>query len=134
MSPVQVVLMFAAIATAVVEKFFKPIRSFVMDRWPASNVGVLLDFTTPYVAWVISGALVYYGKVNLVPADILSPTLGVLVTAVASGFGANAIHDLLTIPQTLARELVVYREAGYALDDEEFGPSMECCSGEDCTP
>ena len=134
MSPVQVVLMFAAIATAVVDKFFKPIRAFIMDKWPESAAGSLLDFATPYVAWVISGALVYYGKVNLVPADILSPTLGILVTAVVSGFGANAIHDLLSIPQTFARELAVYREAGYVLDDEEFDPPMACCSGEDCAP
>jgi len=130
MSPIQAVLVFAAIATAVVEKFFKPIRSFVLERFPTSAFGPLLDFLTPYVAWAISGSLVYYSGVNLFP-DLLSPAIGNLVTAVASGFGANSIHDILSIPQTFAREMAVYREAGYSLDAEEFSPCLvatdNCC-------
>jgi len=131
MEPLQVVLMFSAISTAIVDKFFKPIRAYAMSK--SETAGVVFDFATPYVAWVISGALVYYGQVNLIPAGILSPALGVLVTAVVSGFGSNAIHDLLSIPQTFARELAVYREAGYELDEEKYRDCLEssaCCSGE----
>jgi hypothetical protein len=47
-----------------------------------------------YVAWVISGVLVFLAGVNLFEALIPNALIGKILTAIVAGGGANLLHDL----------------------------------------
>jgi uncharacterized membrane protein HdeD (DUF308 family) len=51
-------------------------------------------FWLMYVAWVISGVLVFLAGVNLFEAFIPNELIGKILTSVVAGGGANLLYDL----------------------------------------
>jgi len=51
-------------------------------------------FPLLYIAWVISGVLVFLAGINLFSAFIPSEIVGKILTAIVAGGGANLLHDL----------------------------------------
>lgn len=51
-------------------------------------------FWVMYIAWIVSGILVAFTKVNLFAAVIPNEAIGMVLTAVVAGGGANLLHDL----------------------------------------
>jgi hypothetical protein len=51
-------------------------------------------FWLMYVAWILSGVLVFLADVNLFEAFIPNELIGKILTAVTAGGGANLLHDL----------------------------------------
>ena len=47
-----------------------------------------------YVAWGISGLLVWFAQVNLFELFIPNQLIGLILTSVVAGGGANLLHDL----------------------------------------
>jgi len=124
-SPVAIVAFFSAISKGITELAYKPIRGLIERFWPESPGAYIADQLTPYVAWLISGVLVWYSKVNLFEGFM--PTgPGILFTALASGLGANLISDAFDWPKTLAREIAIYK---YALGDAKEEEIADSCCG-----
>lgn len=51
-------------------------------------------FWLMYLAWVASGVLVWFTGVNLFAEYIPTPMIGLILTAIVAGGGANMLHDL----------------------------------------
>lgn len=51
-------------------------------------------FWIMYIAWAVSGVLVAFTRLNLFAAFIPSEVVGMVLTAVVAGGGANLLHDL----------------------------------------
>lgn len=51
-------------------------------------------FWLMYVAWALAGVLVAFTQLNLFVAFIPNPIIGMILTAVVAGGGANLLHDL----------------------------------------
>lgn len=51
-------------------------------------------FWIMYVAWVVSGIFVTFTQVNLFTVFIPNPVIGMVLTAIVAGGGANLLHDL----------------------------------------
>lgn len=51
-------------------------------------------FWLMYVAWIISGVLVWLAQLNLFADFIPNPLIGHILTAVVAGGGSNLLHDL----------------------------------------
>lgn len=51
-------------------------------------------FWIMYIAWGISGLLVWFSQVNLFELFIPNQLIGLILTAVVAGGGANLLHDL----------------------------------------
>jgi len=118
LSPLAIVGLFAAIAKALTEHAYKPIRSVVQEVKPDSAAAVIADKLTPYIAWVISALLVWFSQVNLFEG--IMPTVpGIIFTAIASGLGANLLADTFDWPKTLARELTMYNVAAQEVLEAE---------------
>lgn len=116
------VALFAGIAAAFTDQLFKPLRDFLLWRFPDAGLVTAIDFFTPYVSWVISGLLVWFSNINLFP-DFFAPVVGIVVTALVSGFGANKLNDLFDWPKTLALEMSVN---ALAREDFEVEDKCEC--------
>lgn len=54
----------------------------------------LEKFWLTYIAWVVSGLLVWLTGINLFAAYIPYDIVGKILTAVVAGGGANILHDL----------------------------------------
>jgi hypothetical protein len=48
-----------------------------------------------YVAWVLSGVLVFLANVNLFAGIIPNEIVGKVLTAIVAGGGSNLLHDLV---------------------------------------
>ena len=79
----QVIALFSAIASRVVELLFKPI--FDKLNWD--------KFWLAYIAVLVGAALAYYTGRDAFPA--LLPPMGRVLTAVLGGVGPGLIYDLL---------------------------------------
>lgn len=55
-------------------------------------------FYLMYVGWAMGGILVSFSQVNIFANYIPNPTIGLVLTAVVSGGGANLLHDLFDNP------------------------------------
>jgi len=117
-SSLTLVVLFAAISKTITERFYKPIRTVVEKSWPESIGAYIADQAVPYVAWAISGIMVWVSGVNLFEG-VMPETAGVVFTALASGLGANLISDAFDWPKTLARELTVYSSLRPQEDEED---------------
>jgi hypothetical protein len=51
-------------------------------------------FWLMYVAWIMSGVLVFLANVNLFEFVMPNVLIGQILTAVVAGGGANLLHDL----------------------------------------
>lgn len=51
-------------------------------------------FWLMYIAWIVSGVLVFLADVNLFEPYIASALIGKILTAIVAGGGANMLHDL----------------------------------------
>ena len=51
-------------------------------------------FWLMYLAWVVSGVLVWFTGLNLFVGYIPTPMVGLILTAIVAGGGANMLHDL----------------------------------------
>lgn len=126
LSPLAIIALFSAVSKAITEKVYKPIRTVVQRFWPDSVGAFIADQLTPYIAWGISGALVWVAQFNLFEG-IMPAAPGIIFTAIVSGLGANLLADFFDWPKTLARELSVYRGIvfeGELLEVDELPP---CC-------
>jgi hypothetical protein len=54
----------------------------------------LENFWLMYVAWILSGVLVFLANVNLFEGVIPNVLIGQILTSVVAGGGANLLHDL----------------------------------------
>lgn len=80
-----VVIGFMVLANRLVEMLVTPLfEKFEWDK-----------FWIMYIAWVVSGVLVAFSQVNLFEAFIPNQIVGLVLTAVIAGGGANLLHDLV---------------------------------------
>jgi hypothetical protein len=79
-----IVIGFMVLANRLVAMLITPI----FDKYKVDK------FWLMYVAWVISGVLVFLAGVNLFEAFIPNALIGKILTAVVAGGGANLLHDL----------------------------------------
>lgn len=105
MSATVHILLFASVANALTEFLFKPVRTLLTRLLPGSVVHDILDFITPYVAWVFAGVLVWFGQVNLFAETALPPTIGIVATSAVAVFAATKLHDFFKWPTTAAQAL-----------------------------
>jgi hypothetical protein len=79
-----VVIGFMVLANRLVEMLVTPLfEKFEWDK-----------FWIMYVAWIVSGALVAFTQLNLFEAFIPNQIIGMVLTAIVSGGGANMLHDI----------------------------------------
>ena len=52
-------------------------------------------FWLMYLAWVVSGVLVFLADVNLFTEFMPDPLIGKVLTAIVAGGGSNLLHDLV---------------------------------------
>lgn len=84
-----VVIGFMVLANRLVEMLIKPLfEKYGLDK-----------FWLMYVAWVLAGVLVAFTQLNLFAAFIPNPLVGMILTAVVAGGGANILHDLTDSPR-----------------------------------
>jgi hypothetical protein len=80
-----VVIGFMVLANRLVEMLVTPLfEKFEWDK-----------FWIMYIAWVVSGVLVAFSQVNLFEAFIPNQIVGLVLTAIIAGGGANLLHDLV---------------------------------------
>lgn len=79
-----IVIGFMVLANRLVAMLITPI----FDKYQVDK------FWLMYVAWVISGVLVFLAGVNLFEAFIPNALIGKILTSVVAGGGANLLHDL----------------------------------------
>jgi hypothetical protein len=79
-----VVVGFMVLANRLVEALITPI----FDKYE------LEKFWLMYVAWAVSGVLVWLAGVNLFAEFMPDPLVGKILTAIVAGGGANLLHDL----------------------------------------
>lgn len=79
-----IVLGMMILANRLVAMFFTPLfEKYELDK-----------FWLMYVAWGLSGVFVAFTQVNLFESIIPNPVIGMVLTAVVAGGGANLLHDL----------------------------------------
>ena len=84
-----VVVGFMILANRLVDMLFLPLfEKYNLDK-----------FWLMYVAWVLAGVLVAFTQLNLFVAFIPNPLIGMILTAVVAGGGANLLHDLTDSPR-----------------------------------
>ena len=92
--PVAIVGFLATVAEAIVEGFIAPI----FDRYEKLKPHKFWLF---YVAWVVSGVLVFLSGVNLFEQFIPDyAVVGQVLTSVIAGRGSNFLHDLFSARRT----------------------------------
>ena len=79
-----IVIGFMVLANRLVDALITPI--FDKLNWD--------KFWLKYVAWVVSGVLVWLTGANLFEAYIPNLLIGQVLTAIVAGGGANMLHDL----------------------------------------
>lgn len=84
-----IALFLATVANRLVEGLVTPL--FVRQGWD--------KFFLLYVSWAVGAALVLASGVNLFVAYIPSPAVGLILTALVAGGGANLLHDLFDKPE-----------------------------------
>lgn len=52
-------------------------------------------FSLKYVAWVLAGFMVWASGINLFKDFIPNPVIGLILSALVAGGGANMLHDWL---------------------------------------
>lgn len=95
--PVAIVGFLATVAEAIVEGFIAPI----FDRYKKLEPHKFWLF---YVAWLVSGVLVFLSGVNLFEQFI--PDYGVVgqvLTSVIAGRGSNFLHDLFSAKRAASK-------------------------------
>lgn len=85
-----IVVGFMVLANRLVAMLFRPIfEKYHLDC-----------FWLAYIAWAASGVLVWFTKLNLFASVIPSESIGMILTAIVAGGGANLLHDLTDKPGT----------------------------------
>lgn len=80
----SIVTGFMVLANRLVDALVTPIfEKYGLDR-----------FWLKYIAWLVSGVLVFLTGVNLFAELMPNPVVGQILTAIVSGGGANLLHDL----------------------------------------
>lgn len=94
MDLIATALFLALAANRIIEAFVKPVK----QRYPNLDLWWLI-----YVSWIGGGALSFLAGVNLFAALLptLNPTVGLVLTALVVGGGANLISDLFPAVPTL---------------------------------
>lgn len=83
-----VVIGFMILANRLVDMLITPLfEKYGLDK-----------FWLKYVAWGVSGVLVAFSQVNLFVDYIPNVTVGLVLTAIVAGGGANLLHDLTDKP------------------------------------
>ena len=87
-SVLGVVIGFMVLANRLVAMLVRPLfEKYELDK-----------FWLMYVAWIFSGVLVAFSQVNLFAAYIPNAIVGLVLTAIVAGGGANLLHDLTDEP------------------------------------
>lgn len=94
MDLIATALFLALVSNRLIEAFVAPIK----QKFPKADLWWLV-----YVAWVVGGALSFAAGVNLFATLLpsLNATVGLVLTALVVGGGANLISDLFPTPHTL---------------------------------
>jgi len=79
-----VVIGFMVLANRLVEALITPI----FDKYEVDK------FWLMYVAWIVSGVLVFLANVNLFEFVMPNVFIGQILTAIVAGGGSNLLHDL----------------------------------------
>ena len=80
----SIVIGFMVLANRLVEALVTPLfEKYNLDK-----------FWLLYVAWAVSGVLVAFTQVNLFAEYIPNHTIGLVLTAIVAGGGANLLHNL----------------------------------------
>ena len=103
-STIGIVLGFMVLANRLVAMLITPLfEKYKLDK-----------FWILYIAWGIAGVLVAFTQVNLFTEVIPNLTIGLVLTSVVAGGGANLLYDLTDEPS-----IEVYTEESvYELADE----------------
>ena len=80
------VIAFSIIANRLVEGLIVPI--FDKFEWD--------KFWLLYIAWIVAGAIVWLAQINLFVEIFPSNLVGLILTAICAGGGANLLHDLVS--------------------------------------
>jgi Na+/melibiose symporter-like transporter len=64
----------------------------IFDKYKLDHFGLM------YIAWIISGALVWLTGANLFAPYIPNALIGQILTAIVAGGGSNLLHDLTDKP------------------------------------
>lgn len=79
-----VVFGMAALAKGLIDALVAP----VFEKYQLDTFWIM------YIAWLVSGALVWFTGVNLFAEYIPTPVVGLILTAIVGGVGANVLHDI----------------------------------------
>lgn len=105
----EMVLLFAAIALAIVEHFYQPIIEYLAKLSDTNpNLVPIVDaltFAEQYVQAIVAGLLCWFGGANLFPD--LPPTLGLILTAAVALFAQDIVSAVKLWPRRLAEEQFV---------------------------
>jgi len=74
----------ATVTNRLVEGLVKPV--FVKYKWDT--------FWLMYVAWAVGAGLVFAAGINLFPGVFVHPAIGLVLTALVAGGGANLLNDI----------------------------------------
>ena len=81
----SIVIGFMVLSNRLVEALIHPLfEKYELDK-----------FWLMYIAWVVSGVLVFLADANLFADIIINPMIGKVLTAIVAGGGANLLHDLV---------------------------------------
>ena len=81
----SIVIGFMVLSNRLVEALITPIfEKYELDK-----------FWLMYLAWIVSGVLVFLANANLFTDIIPDPMIGKVLTSIVAGGGANLLHDLV---------------------------------------
>ena len=81
----SIVIGFMVLANRLIEALITPLfDKYALDK-----------FWLMYIAWAVSGVLVWLSGVNLFVEYIPNVLIGQALTAIVAGGGANLLHDLV---------------------------------------
>ena len=81
----SIVIGFMILSNRLIEALIIPIfEKYELDK-----------FWLMYLAWIVSGVLVFLANANLFTDIIPDPMIGKVLTSIVAGGGANLLHDLV---------------------------------------
>ena len=81
----SIVIGFMILSNRLIEALIIPIfEKYELDK-----------FWLMYLAWIVSGVLVFLADANLFTDIIPDPMIGKVLTSITAGGGANLLHDLV---------------------------------------
>lgn len=103
-----IVIGFMVLANRLVAALIRPL----FDKYSLDT------FWLMFVAWAVSGVLVWLSGANLFATYFATPLVGQILTAIVAGGGSNLLHDLTDTPDNLVAVFnALESEPTYSLDE-----------------